>query len=403
VHYRDDAAAGGSLRVGQSLANSLDPKKIEAHMIFAYGEAGVISEQAHVPCHFLRANGAKDFSAWIRARRLLRNLKPDIIHFMDNVIWLNAALTGTGYKKLLHVHGKFLPSYMEWYDRRLRKRLGLKADGQVCITYGASATLTALGWGRPERTWVVPNAINIRAFEDLPARPIARAALNIPADVRLLGMVCRLVEHRGCQDALEILRRLEQNWHLAFCGDGPFRNELEMKAEREGVRGRVHFLGSLADVRPALAAMDAFLFLARYDSFGIATCEAFASGVPVFGLAGDGEYREPQNPLITDDNSIFVERHQATNYEAPESPEVLDKLARHIADYGENPQRYEAMTKRAKEWVQSRFDASIQAEAMTQVYEKVHCSNKQHIRTTNDCSDGHPSVNSEEFYESPSN
>lgn len=390
VHYRDDVAAGGSLRVGETIVNHLNSDKVDAHLVFAYGEPGPVTKRARVPCHFLKAKGPKDFVGWIRARRLMKSLKPDVIHFMDNVVWLNAALSGKRYKKLLHVHGKFLLSYVKWHDRVIRKRLGLMADGQVCITHGASETLTAHGWCRPQRTWVVSNAVNSKAFETLPARHLARAALKIPADVRLLGMICRLVKHRGCEDAIEILHRLENGWHLAICGDGPFRNELEAKGEREGVRGRMHFLGSHEDVRPVLAAMDAFLFLARYDSFGLATCEALASGVPVFGLAGDGEYRERQNPLITSDNSIFVERHQATNYEAAESPQVLDMLARHITDFGKNPQRYEDMTRRAKEWVRSRFDASKQAEAMTKIYRSVHCSNRQHSEISNDCSESRP-------------
>lgn len=371
--------AGGSLRVGQSLANSLDPKMVEAHMVFAYGEGGAISQQVAVQCHFLDSKGAKDFGAWIRARRLMQSIKPDIIHFMDNVSWLHAALIGTSYKKLIHVHGKFIPSYIKWYDRIIRKRIGLMADGQVCISHGSRETLYALGWGRPKRTWVVPNAINSKLFGDLPARPAARAALKLPSDVLVLGMVCRLVKHRGGQDAIEILRRLDGHWHLAFCGDGPFRSELEAKAERDGIRGRVHFIGSLDDIRPMLAAMDGFLFLARYDSFGLATCEAMAAGVPVFGLAGDGEYREPQYPLITADNSIFVNRHQPSNYEVAEVPETLDELALRIKDYEENPQGYREMVKRAREWVRSRFDAPIQAKAMTRIYEEVLCPGSQRL------------------------
>lgn len=369
VHYRDDAMAGGSLRVGQSLADSLDPEKVEAHLVFAYGEDGAISRRVPVKCHFLKARGPKDIRAWIRARRLMRIIKPDVIHFMDSVVWLNIALVGTGYKKLLHIHGKFLPSYMKWSNRVLRKGLGLMADGQVCITYGSLEALNELGWGRRGRTWVVPNAINSKMFANLPERDSARAALNLPSGVRLLGMICRIVKHRGGEDAIEILRRLDHSWHLVFCGEGPFRNELEAKAERDGVRGRVHFIGPLDDVRPALAAIDAFLFLARYDSFGLATCEALAAGVPVFGLAGEGEYREPQYPLLTDANSILVERRNASNYEMQEAPEALDDLAHHIMDYGEYPQRYQRMIRHGQDWVQSRFDGSIQAEAMSQIYD----------------------------------
>src|SRR5579862_3579814 len=40
ILYRDDLNVGGSLRVAEVLANSLDPKRVEAHVVFAYGEPG---------------------------------------------------------------------------------------------------------------------------------------------------------------------------------------------------------------------------------------------------------------------------------------------------------------------------------------------------------------------------
>lgn len=371
IHYRDDAQSGGSLRVGETLANHLDPSKVDAHLIFAYGGPGPVARHARVPCHFLGAKGPKDFPAWIRARHFFRKLEPDLLHFMDGVIWLRCALVGKRYVRLMHVHGKFLTQYLRWRERVIYRLLFGTADGHVCISNGASRTLIDLGWSRPSRTWTIRNAIDVKFFSNLPSRRTSRAQLGIPAGAKLLAMVCTLVKHRGCDDAIKLLSRLDEQWHLVFCGDGPFRSELRKLVEDQDLQHRVHFVGLMDDVRGIYAASDAYLLMARYDSFGLAVCQAMAAGVPVFGLGGDGEYRELEYPLITPDNAVLVQRRYPFNYDEPEAPEVLDELARRIIQYGEHPKKYLQMANRARAWIAERFDACIQAEAVSNLYEKV--------------------------------
>ncbi len=48
-----------------------------------------------------------------------------------------------------------------------------------------------------------------------------------------------------------------------------------------GVAGRVRFVGGVSDVRPFLAAADAFVLPTLYDPFPNAALEAMAAGLPV--------------------------------------------------------------------------------------------------------------------------
>ena len=112
VHYRDDATAGGSLRVGETLASSLHVHKVDVHLVFAYGGPGPVSRRASVRAHFIGSTGPGNMAAWLRAQRLFRAINPDVIHFMDGVIWLQCALLFQRYLKLLHVHGRFLTKWI---------------------------------------------------------------------------------------------------------------------------------------------------------------------------------------------------------------------------------------------------------------------------------------------------
>src|SRR5215213_5970484 len=109
VHYRDDATGGGSLRVGETIANNLDPKKVEAHLVFAYGGPGHVTNSARVPCHFIKSKGPKDFSGWKRFRKLIRDLNCDIIHNVDGVVWVQLASFNLKARRIVHIHDKFKP------------------------------------------------------------------------------------------------------------------------------------------------------------------------------------------------------------------------------------------------------------------------------------------------------
>ena len=381
VHYRDSAAGGGSLRVGETIANNLDANRVVAEMVFAYGSAGPVTKNATVPSHFIGSRGPKDFPAWIRARALFQKLRPDIIHFQDAVVWLRTALTATPYLKVVHVHGRHqirpggeeLGRYKTHpFNASQLLRTFLKfTDAQVCINNGARDALLDLGWISPERSCSVYNSIDVSRFSALPERAQARAQLGLPQDALLLGMVCRLVWEKGCADLLSLVARLPERWHGVICGDGPLRHDLREHCEKLGLTDRIHFIGLQNDSVPVYAALDAYAFLSLYEPFGLVLAEAMAAGVPVFGIQSDGEFNEPGYPLVAENTVAFLPFVRAGNYEAVTPPQILDHLAVMISNYGEQPESYRGMIARARTWVENCFDAHIQAEAMTRVYENM--------------------------------
>jgi len=371
ILYRDDLNLGGSLRVVENLANALDPERVETHIVFAYGGPGPLAARSSVPCHFLESRGPRDLRAWLRARTVIERLDPDILHFHNPAYWLHAALTGKPYKKLIHLHGPYFPQKMSALERWLMAQNRRLGDGTVCITRGMREMVVQLGWGLPDRTWTVYNGIQCAAPGTEISKRAARSELGLPHNAPVIGVVCRLAWYKGCRDAIRILTRLHPDWHLLFCGDGPMRDSLLETARQEGVSDRTHFAGLLDDMRLGYAAMDAYLFLSRLEPFGLVIAEAMAARVPVFGLAGEGAYRDALYPLITPENSVFVERANQGDYISPEPAAVIDELASRINDFGMNPESYRPMVERAHQWVQARFDARVQAEAMAELYEFV--------------------------------
>jgi rhamnosyl/mannosyltransferase len=116
------------------------------------------------------------------------------------------------------------------------------------------------------------------ASSDEPSRPSDGAAL------RLL-FVGRLVYYKGLDVLVHAVARLaDQSVRLTIVGAGPLRAELENLAARLGVQDRVELAGPVDDaaVREMYRSNDVFVMPSdsRAEAFGMAMCEAMASGLP---------------------------------------------------------------------------------------------------------------------------
>ncbi len=110
-----------------------------------------------------------------------------------------------------------------------------------------------------------------------------------------VGTVGRLYREKNHRDVLRAAARLVARGvhaQVLFAGDGPERDALRAMAADLGLEQRVKFAGELADVRPALLAMDVFVLPSKaVETFSNAALEAMAMGCAVV-LSDIGGARE---------------------------------------------------------------------------------------------------------------
>ena len=386
--YRDDASVGGSLRVGQVLAKGLQNLGITTRLVFAYGGEGATGEGKGIPTSYLGLKRPSNIVHWLRARRLVADFQPDIVHFIDPLIWMHVSLTGTKPKRVSHFHGALIRPTLSKKILLQWRLIQSRDNAFVCITEGSRRSVIRRLHAPEGKTSVVYNGVDFGWFQQRPSKAEARSYLGLPPNAFVVGGVGRLFRSRCYDDLLRILSLLDSNWRVLLAGGGPERKKLEQLAYALGVSERTTFTGPLPDVRVAYSAMDAFAFLPLYDSFGLATAEAMACRVPVFGIDCPGEYREPQNPLITDDNAIFLPHRSRKTYEDNEDPALLRAFAEKLTAFGEDPAKLAPMIDRAWEHVRSRFSTDAQAKAMLEVYEKVLSQNAEGSQTVHATSSG---------------
>jgi GalNAc-alpha-(1->4)-GalNAc-alpha-(1->3)-diNAcBac-PP-undecaprenol alpha-1,4-N-acetyl-D-galactosaminyltransferase len=75
------------------------------------------------------------------------------------------------------------------------------------------------------------------------------------------------------------------DWDLRIVGEGTLRAQLEAQILGLGLANRVQFPGATRDVWKEYLSAQLFVMPSRYESFGLATAEALAFGMPVVGFA----------------------------------------------------------------------------------------------------------------------
>jgi glycosyltransferase involved in cell wall biosynthesis len=188
-------------------------------------------------------------------------------------------------------------------DRRVRalrasRTMALRRAARV-ISPSVYLRELALGWGLdPSRVTVVPNPAP--APPELPTRDVLRAELGV--DGCVLAFAGRLTAQKDLDVALDALGRVPGPT-LLVAGDGPQRDALEERAARDGLEGRVRFLGpaSRDDVLRVLRAADAMLLTSRWENMPHSVLESLAVGTPVVATSVGGVpeiVRDGENGLL---------------------------------------------------------------------------------------------------------
>lgn len=153
-------------------------------------------------------------------------------------------------------------------------RIQEAASGIACVSR-AWADSWASRTGSSDRLCWIPNGIRVEEF----ACPVPRRN-----PVPVIVAVSNCLRSKRPDDIVRALHLIrDQEFVFRFVGGGPFEGELRAVVAELGLGARVQFLGPQphGQVRHQLAAADIYVSCSERESFGIATAEAMASGLPV--------------------------------------------------------------------------------------------------------------------------
>lgn len=140
------------------------------------------------------------------------------------------------------------------------------------------------------KTRYVPRGVVVDDFRSGADRSEARARFGVPDDAVVVGCVAS-VQDRKNQLLLVAALPDRPDVHLLLAGpviDADYRDRVVSAATERGVADRVHLVGELDDVRPALSASDVFALASRAEGSPVALIEAMSAGLPVLATTIPG-------------------------------------------------------------------------------------------------------------------
>jgi glycosyltransferase involved in cell wall biosynthesis len=299
VHIIKATRIGGAERHLLILLTELRRRQVDAHLLMLVEPGNLMTEMVaeaekrHIPVQRVIIYRDADTYVIFRLRRILRHLKPDIVH----THLIHADLFGLLAAKLAGIRiiltGRHNDDDFRHHPavKTLNRWLWRGLSGGIAISDALKQFTTTLEGAPHEQVHVVTYGIeyaHITPAETAKARADLRAELGLPPDTLLIGMACRLVEQKGITYALQAFEQIFYEFrdvHLVIAGEGELQPVLEAEARQRNLAVRTRFIGWRKDAPAFLAGLDVFLMPSLWEGFGLVLLEAMSRRIPVIASA----------------------------------------------------------------------------------------------------------------------
>lgn len=366
---------GGSERQLVALCHGLPTDRYEKHLVCLSG-LGPLEEDARASgavMHDLEYPRLKSAGTiqWknlpsvattvARFVRLLRSLRPDILHTFIPVCNVLGALAGKiagvpcivctklalgVYRDTSHV----LPILENWTDRWF--------DLVHCKSRGIMEDIARREPIPSERMRIIYNGLRTEKYERQIDVAGIRRQLGIPPDNFVVGMVANLIPYKGHADMIAAARTVLDEFpgtRFLFVGrDDGIGPALLDRARQLGILEALTFTGVRSDIPDLMGTMDALVSASHQEGFSNVLLEGMASGLPIVATRVGG------NPeaVADGDTGLLVDAH------APEQlAEAVLKLVR-------NPAAAREMGLRGRERVKALFSYDAMIKGMRAFYDE---------------------------------
>jgi glycosyltransferase involved in cell wall biosynthesis len=345
------------------VAGSLAPG--EDSMAFVADELGV--DVVRIDELHREISPARDVVAAIRLARLIRKLRPHILHTHTakaGAVGRFAALLAGDARPPVVVHtfhGHVLRGYFDPVRarafRELERTLARSTTALIAVSPQVRNDLVELDVAPATRFAVVRLGIELdqRVAPSVNGRVETRRVLGIGERPFTVGWIGRMTGIKRTDDVLLAFKSLRERGidaRLCLVGDGPDREEVERRAHELGVMRDTLFLGYQEEVASFFAAFDVFILASANEGTPVTAIEALAAGKPVVATRVGG---------IPD-----VVRDGEDGFLVP--PGDVEALADRLAELATDDQLRERMGEAARARVRERYSVERLVDDVDRLY-----------------------------------
>ncbi len=278
AHVHRIRGIGGSERHLLTLLPALAACGVDVSFVGLDDPAGTLGpfyaelERAGVPFERVPAPRDLDPELAVRLRRVLRRLRPDVVHtHLVHADVYGALAAGARIVSTKHNPDPFRAGAFRLVERTLARRAA-----RVIAISEAVRDFCVGSVGLPSGKIDVVHY----GLDGLPRPWAENPPLALPGGSPLLLAVCRLEPQKGLETAVRALAALPDATLLVL-GEGPERQALETLAAALGVGDRVLLPGRVGDVASLYRQATLLVHPARWEGFGLAMLEAMLAGKAV--------------------------------------------------------------------------------------------------------------------------
>lgn len=365
VHLVYRFTTGGLENVVAQLVNQL-PEQAFRHTILSVTDIDPAFAQRIDPGRArlvaLHKPPGQPFGLYPRAWRVLRQLRPDVVHSC-NLAALEfmpvAALAGVP-RRVHAEHGMDTAELTGKGSRYLALRRFYRhfVHDQVAVSDALGDYLRNRVGVAPAHVHHIPNGVDTQAFRPRqPGDPLPSHYPFVPGRDWVMGTVGRQVDIKNPLLLVDAFIALAhggepgcERLRLAMVGDGPLAADIRQRLQAANLLERAWLPGVRSDVAHILRALDCFVLPSRSEATSCTLQEAMATGLPIVTTDVGGNAALLDNgrcgALVPADDALAlaaqIRQHQHTGTDNPQAAAALDKARQHYA-LGAVLQRYSAL------------------------------------------------------------
>jgi len=366
---------GGAQRYCLDLAINL---KNEFNVILAFGEQGGKGELAKkldkekikyysIPYLKRSISPISDFLALIQIVKLIKKIKPDIIHLNSSKISILGGVAASISKLLITnyqlqivytAHGwvfnEPMPVWQKIFYKYAEKITAYFKEKIICVSEFDYKTALAQNICPSRKLITIHNGI---APIDFLPRQEAREKLNLPENQFIVGSIGNLYKTKGFAYLIEATKKLiDEGIEITtvIIGEGGGRKSLTELIKRHKLEDNVILAGRIPEAAKLLSAFDIYVCSSVKEGLSYTIIETMLNGLPIIATRVGG------NPeLIADGQTGILINSQ-------EAGDLADKIKK----LKNNPDRQQEMSTKARIKAQEEFNLGKMVKETKEVYYK---------------------------------
>lgn len=352
-----------------NLINRLPPKSFR-HAVICMTDHAAFSQRIRrgdVALYALQKREGKDIAVHGRLWKLLRDLKPDIVH-TRNLATLEAQATAALAGVRLRVHGEHGWDVGDLdgsssRNRSVRRLFRPFVHQYIALSRHQLDYLTAAVGVDPARLNHVCNGVDTDHFTPrVEGTPSALPEGFAPPGSLVIGSVMRMQTVKAPLDLVHAFLALRDRQpelfpqlRLMLVGDGPLRDAVRQLLAESGAAGQAWLTGARDDIPALMAAMDLFVLPSLAEGICNTILEAMACGLPVIATNVGG------NPDLVQDG-------ETGTLVPPGRPDIL---AEQMLAYAGDPVRRRSEGQAARVRAETEFSMDAMVNGYTRIYARL--------------------------------